>query len=237
MSRETHRSGMSYSDAGRLGAEKTKAFMAKVHADYVQRYLQNPRHCKCCGSIIPYGQRTNIFCSKSCSAKFNNAKRIVIPKIKPPKKPKRNPTIEIKEKEVILCEVCGNPIEGHGKRFCSLECSSKFSKMRKASKLNSYIMETGEFPKGSGITNSGEVNRRQVRKYLEEKFGHRCSICGNTEWMGKPIPLVVDHIDGNPLNCKVDNFRLVCGNCDMQLDTYKGKNKGNGRAWRKKYSI
>jgi hypothetical protein len=51
--------------------------------------------------------------------------------------------------------------------------------------------------------------------------------------MGKPIPLIVDHIDGNPLNHKVDNFRLVCGNCDMQLDTYKAKNYGKGRKYRR----
>ena len=173
MSKETHRNGMSYSDAGRLGAEKTNILQAKRHEDMVKQYLQNPKHCKFCGGIIPFeGRLHNVFCSHSCSAKFSNAKRIVIPKDKPPKELKRNSTIEIKEKEVVLCEVCGNPIEGHGKRFCSLECSSKFSKMRKASKLNSYIMETGEFPKGSGITNSGEVNRRQVRKYLEAIFSN-----------------------------------------------------------------
>jgi len=45
---------------------------------------------------------------------------------------------------------------------------------------------------------------------------------------------VMDHIDGNADNNSLDNFRLVCGNCDMQLPTYKNKNKGNGRAWRRK---
>jgi hypothetical protein len=51
--------------------------------------------------------------------------------------------------------------------------------------------------------------------------------------MGQPIPLVVDHIDGNPTNHAITNFRLVCGNCDMQLPTYKAKNKGNGRKYRR----
>ena len=52
-------------------------------------------------------------------------------------------------------------------------------------------------------------------------------ICGQTEWMGKPIPLVLDHIDGNSDNFKLTNLRLVCGNCDMQLPTYKSKNKNS----------
>jgi len=63
--------------------------------------------------------------------------------------------------------------------------------------------------------------------------GHQCEICGLTEWQGQPAPLVMDHIDGHADNNLLTNLRLVCGNCDMQLPTYKAKNKGNGRLWRK----
>lgn len=64
--------------------------------------------------------------------------------------------------------------------------------------------------------------------------GHACEICGLTEWMGKPIPLVYDHVDGDCMNGSLINARLVCGNCDMQLSTYKSKNKNSGRSWRRK---
>lgn len=50
---------------------------------------------------------------------------------------------------------------------------------------------------------------------------------------GLPLRLVLDHIDGNSTdNCR-DNLRLVCPNCDSQLPTYKARNKGSGRAWRR----
>ena len=42
------------------------------------------------------------------------------------------------------------------------------------------------------------------------------------------------HIDGNSDNNALVNLRLVCGNCDMQLPTYKSKNRGNGRHNRRK---
>ena len=30
-----------------------------------------------------------------------------------------------------------------------------------------------------------------------------------------------------------NNFRLICGNCDMQTDTFAGKNRHHGRFWRR----
>ena len=60
-------------------------------------------------------------------------------------------------------------------------------------------------------------------------------ICKNTEWMKQPIPLVLDHIDGNSDNWNVDNCRLVCRNCDGQLDTFAGKNRGKGGSRSKKW--
>ncbi len=44
--------------------------------------------------------------------------------------------------------------------------------------------------------------------------------------MGKPIPLQIDHIDGNSDNNTEDNFRLLCPNCHAQTPTYSGKNAG-----------
>jgi len=48
------------------------------------------------------------------------------------------------------------------------------------------------------------------------------------------MPLVLDHINGNSDDWTLVNLRLVCGNCDMQLPTFKSLNRGKGRAWRRK---
>lgn len=71
--------------------------------------------------------------------------------------------------------------------------------------------------------------RRLIRKYLVHKHGNVCMICGLTEWRGVKIPLVCDHIDGNAENNELNNFRVICNNCDSILPTFKGKNRGKGR--------
>jgi hypothetical protein len=71
--------------------------------------------------------------------------------------------------------------------------------------------------------------RRLVRLYLIHKYDNKCMMCGISEWMNIKIPLVSDHIDGNSKNNNLDNFRIICNNCDSILPTFKGKNRGRGR--------
>jgi len=54
-------------------------------------------------------------------------------------------------------------------------------------------------------------------------FEHRCSNCQLTEWLGKPIPLELDHIDGNHENNNLLNVRFLCPNCHTLTPTYRGK--------------
>lgn len=77
--------------------------------------------------------------------------------------------------------------------------------------------------------------RKHVKRYLIVKNGHKCSICNTSEWNKQPIPLICDHIDGNSNNTDLNNFRIVCCNCDAQLPTYKSKNRGNGRTYDRAY--
>lgn len=76
--------------------------------------------------------------------------------------------------------------------------------------------------------------REHAKKYLIHKNGHKCSVCNNTQWNDLPIPLICDHINGDSTDNKIQNFRLVCCNCDAQLPTFKSKNK-NGRKYDREY--
>lgn len=50
---------------------------------------------------------------------------------------------------------------------------------------------------------------------------------------GSELRLVLDHVDGDSTNNRRENLRLVCPNCDSQLPTFKARNRGSGRAWRR----
>jgi len=77
------------------------------------------------------------------------------------------------------------------------------------------------------------------RQYLAHRralgIPERCDISActfhTTEpiWMGKRLPLVLDHVKGVKKDNRPDNLRLLCPNCDSQLHTRGGGNKGRIR--------
>jgi hypothetical protein len=68
------------------------------------------------------------------------------------------------------------------------------------------------------------------KEHILQEQNNCCAICHMPSiWNGNPLTLILDHIDGNYMNNRRDNLRCICPNCDIQLPTSKGKNRGNGR--------
>lgn len=122
------------------------------------------------------------------------------------------------------CLNCGKEIRY--KTFCSRKCVNEYNRKEKIK----VWKETGDT--GCGVSTT---LRNCIRKYILEKQNNCCSICGiQNIWAGKQLNFILDHIDGNASNDKEENLRLICPNCDSQLDTYKSKNKNSARYFRRK---
>lgn len=182
-------------------------------------------HCKQCDKEIyrsPSEIGKHVFCSKSCSAIHNNKTRIIL-------KYKHDSTVELKpilQKEKIIatrkCIVCNNTFiltRRYTQKYCSIICQSKDRQQKTWHKIE-----------------NGEINNhasKTMKSYLLFKRGNKCEICGITEWQGKPLMTIMDHINGNSNDWNLSNLRLICSNCDTLTPTYKGKNKGHGRHYRR----
>lgn len=68
---------------------------------------------------------------------------------------------------------------------------------------------------------SDKLRRRLIR---EGYFSPQCCRCKLSEWQGQPIPLELEHKDGNHMNNNLDNLEILCPNCHALTPTYRGKN-------------
>ena len=69
-----------------------------------------------------------------------------------------------------------------------------------------------------------QSNKLRRRLIGEGILSAVCSECKQTEWYGRPIPLELDHVDGDRTNNELANLRLLCPNCHALTSTFRGRN-------------
>ena len=188
---------------------------------------------KCANSRDTAGRYVNrvcINCGIEISVKINTPEMYVkCPNCK--KKEKRKKSNDLNGRDINgrviklgikkYCKNCEKELKSGLISFCCWQCGADY----KVGEIYRKIMESN----GLGFT------ARIIKKFLISSGGNICSICGLSEWMGKPIPIIIDHINGRASENNLDNLRLVCANCDAQLPTYKSKNKNSDRKRLGKY--
>lgn len=153
------------------------------------------------------------FCSKSCSATYNN-------------------TCNPKRKLEGSCELCQAKITAT-RKVCN-SCRGRLggnvtSILQK--KRNEAFIQDWLAGKVRGGTDYGLSII--IRRYLIDQAHQACIKC---RWSvphpdSGEIPLEINHKDGDGLNHAPDNLEVLCANCHSLTSSYRGRNAGNGRPW------
>ncbi len=91
----------------------------------------------------------------------------------------------------------------------------------------SKFYSKGKIPAEELFVQDSHTARGVVRKRLlkEKQIPYTCALCEvGPEWKGRPLSLVLDHINGIHNDHRLENLRFLCPNCNAQTPTYGGKN-------------
>ncbi len=92
---------------------------------------------------------------------------------------------------------------------------------------NRGLVRSPKLPLSDYLNNKRSIQSHKLKLRLlrEGLFEHKCYHCEATTWLGQPIPLELEHRNGNPQDNSLDNLTLLCPNCHALTATYRGKNK------------
>lgn len=86
--------------------------------------------------------------------------------------------------------------------------------------LNEILVEQSTY------SNSNRLRKRLIKEGI---FKQECARCKLTTWQEKPIPLELEHKNGNKKDNRLENLEILCPNCHALTDCYRGKNIKNKR--------
>lgn len=131
---------------------------------------------------------------------------------------KKCKTLDDYKTETLICKFCNSQYTATVQRskvsqFCNMNCYGAYNKKMC-------------FTNDTNLFKSGKLkSRARIYFQLVARDGNKCSICNlENNWNEKPIRHRVDHINGINNDNNPSNLRLVCPNCDSQLDTFCGRN-------------
>jgi uncharacterized Zn ribbon protein len=141
-----------------FGSRTGKQTSERRSKEFSAKYYLSPKICPSCNSAISYEKRRNKFCSRSCSATFNNTDRVVVNRKNASSKPASNgkrlfcavtfnqcPTCEkhyrvVNSKNTIFCTQKCNP-EFYTKQSYRTQCKFKVSPATHPSLFPSKLIE------------------------------------------------------------------------------------------------
>lgn len=102
-------------------------------------------------------------------------------------------------------------------------------------KIEEYDLDTSHFtgmlwsrgkkiyPIQDYLSNKRRMNSNKLRERLVKEgiLENKCYSCQRTEWLGKPIPLELEHKNGVKKDNSLSNLTILCPNCHAFTPTYR----------------
>lgn len=82
-------------------------------------------------------------------------------------------------------------------------------------------------------TNSDRLRRRLIAEGIKDSC---CETCGNTHWLGQPIPLHLEHMNGDHSDNRLENLMILCPNCHALTPTYCRRKSALMEEWKTRRS-
>jgi hypothetical protein len=92
---------------------------------------------------------------------------------------------------------------------------SRYRNLKKKEPITNILIKNRPF-------SSYHLKRRLFNEGYKKKI---CECCGLSMWNGKPIPLELNHINGDNVDNRIENLEIICPNCHAQTPHYRGKSK------------
>ena len=115
--------------------------------------------------------------------------------------------------------------EGHRYRACKERFEFAAASWTKAVNRGELVTRPRRSPLELILRNSRSRCTIKRRLLMAGKLVNRCDICGLDEWLGKPLSVQIDHINGVRDDHRIENLRMLCPNCHSQTETFAGKKR------------
>jgi hypothetical protein len=160
--------------------------------------------CPQCHEDFEPNDYRQTFCTRTCSARFNNLARGFMLR-----------------SERADCVICGTKLKKHQKNTCSVSCRGKHARAARVERWLAGDATLASYEDGSLSS--------WAKNWLLEEAKWVCTRCGWGEpnpTLGRPI-LSIDHVDGDWTNNARTNLVVLCYNCHTLTPTFGSLNRGS----------